>query len=138
MKASFYRELDHTADLCLAVWGATRADLYANAALALGDVLEFSFDEPSLPVQQDVTLTAPDPETLMIDWLSELLFWSEQNRAAWQRIELLSASPIELRARVLGIEPARARREIKAVTYTGLRVLQGPDGRWTATITFDI
>ena len=39
MSAPFYRELAHPADLCLEVWGATRADLFAHAAQALFETM---------------------------------------------------------------------------------------------------
>ena len=138
MSAAFYRELAHPADLCLEVWGATRADLYAHAAQALFEAIEFApLPEPQ-PASCQITLHAPDPETLLVDWLSELLYQSERELAAWQQFELTEISPTTLVASASGVCPSTPRREVKAVTYTGLEIRQDEGGRWSAIVTCDV
>lgn len=138
MAESFFRELDHPADLCLAVWGASRAELFCHAAQALFQTLEFTIAEPSASATCAITLNAPDAETLMVDWLSELVYQSGRQRAVWQRFEINEMSATRLQAQVHGQGPAQPRREVKAVTYAGLEVEQQQDGRWSVTITFDV
>lgn len=138
MSAPFYRELAHPADLCLQVWGATRADFYAHAAQALFETIEFAPPPKPQPACCRLALHAPDPETLLVDWLSELLYESERQRAAWQQFEFTEISPTILLASVSGVRPSTPRREVKAVTYAGLEIRQDEAGGWSATITFDV
>jgi SHS2 domain-containing protein len=138
MSAPIYRELAHPADLCLHVWGATRADLYAHAAQALFEIIEFAPPPKPRPASCQITLHAPDPETLLVDWLSELLYQSERELAAWQQFEISEISPTALLASIGGVRPSTPRREVKAVTYAGLEIRQDEAGEWSATITFDV
>jgi SHS2 domain-containing protein len=138
MSAPFYRELAHPADLCLQVWGATRADLYAHAAQALFETIEFAPPPEPQPASCRIELHAPDPETLLVDWLSELLYESERQRAIWQRFEVTKVSSTRLHASISGVRPSMPRREVKAVTYAGLEIRHDEAGEWSATITFDV
>ncbi|NLX35551.1 MAG: archease [Chloroflexi bacterium] len=133
-----YTERPHPADLCLAVWGNSRAQLYRHAALALFETLGCTVGPGPQTVNHEIHLTAPDPETLLVDWLSELLYESERQQACWQRYTLHHVTTTVLQATALGIRPARPQREVKAVTYTGLEIVEDMGGRWTATITFDV
>ena len=82
---------------------------------------------------------APDPETLLVDWLSELLYESERQLAAWQQFELTEISPTHAAwPSISGVRPSTPRREVKAVTYADLEIRQDEAGRWSATITFDV
>ncbi|MEN6479439.1 MAG: archease [Anaerolineales bacterium] len=133
-----YRERAHPADLCLEVWGVDRAALYRNAAKALFETLDFCLAPTAEPASCSIALQAPDPETLMVDWLSELLYQSDIQRAWWHTFDLHQVTPTVLRGTVLGQRPATPRREVKAVTYTGLEISQDDRGQWSATITFDV
>ena len=73
-----------------------------------------------------------------MDWLSELLYQSERQLAAWQQFELREVSPTALAALISGVRPSTPRREVKAATYAGLEIRQDEAGRWSATITFDV
>lgn len=133
-----YRERAHPADLCLEVWGVDRAALYRQAAKALFETLDFCLAPTTETVTCSIALQAPDPETLMVDWLSELLYQSDVQRAWWHTFDLHQVTPTALRGTVLGQRPATPRREVKAVTYTGLEISQDDRGQWSATITFDV
>ena len=65
----------------------------------------------------------------------ELLYQGERQQACCRPACTTSAT--ELQATVQGVRPAR-RREVKAVTYAGLDVVEEALGRWTATITLDV
>ncbi len=133
-----FQELPHPADLCLAVWGESRAELYRYAALALFEALDCWVAPERQAATSEIHLHAPDPETLLVDWLGELLYQGERQQACWQTCTLHHLSATELQATVQGVRPARPRREVKAVTYAGLEVVEEAQGRWTATITLDV
>lgn len=88
--------------------------------------------------RHSVSLTAVDAESLLVDWLNELLYLHETTGDVFTRYELAAWSPTRLEATVSGGPPAqRPRLHIKAVTYHQLHVAQTAVG-WTADVFFDI
>ena len=90
------------------------------------------------PVSHVVALEAYDLETLLVDWLGELLYLSESKRACYTAFEIDHLEPTRLRATTQGLTNHVAHRGIKAVTFSDLRVTRQADGHYEATITFDV
>jgi SHS2 domain-containing protein len=93
---------------------------------------------------RELDVRASDVETLLVDWLSELIYRFDVDR--WlTRTADVSITPrgeqLSLHATVRGepFDPVRHRIKIliKAATYHGLSVRQTLEG-WTATVIFDI
>jgi len=71
-----YHEVEHTADRALYVWGARPPDLFAGAARGMYGLMA-DLDE-LVPIEwREVRLQAGDRETLLVDWLNELLFLTD-------------------------------------------------------------
>jgi SHS2 domain-containing protein len=135
MKRQF-EEIEHTADLAIQVWGSAMTDLFANAAYGMSCMLAETVEE-TLTVRKTIELAADDLETLLVDWLSELLFLGEQEDVVFTGIDELHISGNQLRATVRG-GPAHERRSaIKAVTFADLRIRETARGFETA-IVFDV
>ena len=107
--------------------GASPAELFQNAALAMMAIAAEtdSIDErEELPVE----LNAEDYESLMVDWLSEVLYLFDASRFAGRRFVVDEISSKGLRARLFGElrDPRRHPWEliIKAVTYHQLKVVE--------------
>jgi SHS2 domain-containing protein len=94
-------------------------------------------------VAAHITLEGPELDLLLVDWLSELLFRFEtaQFLVARAAVELVAADVYRLGARIEGepLDPARHPIKVllKAVTYHALEIKEH-EGRWTATVIFDI
>ena len=134
---------DHTGDIGVRISAATREELFAEAAAALTDsITDVATVEERETLQ--LTLTSPEMELLLLDWLSELLFRFDAQGWLTRRAEVsidARGTPLALDARLHG-EPLDARRHgvkvlVKAVTYHALRVEQVGD-LWEATVVFDI
>ncbi|WP_319521799.1 archease [uncultured Desulfosarcina sp.] len=135
-----YQLLDHTADLRMRVTGASRAELFQNAGLALADLI---CDPDTLTSTQTVGIdvTGDDPADLMVNFLRELLYlWTGKEKL----VKMVSISEVSDTALAAHIAVANydARRhtllnEIKAVTYHQISVEPVEDG-WQATVVFDI
>jgi SHS2 domain-containing protein len=134
-----WRLLDHTADVRLEVYGTDRGELFRNAAAGLTELLT-----PHLPVvaeqEVDVFLESVGAEELLVDWLREILFYSETRRLVFAGTDILELTDTTLKARVFlcaapnDLENAM---DIKGVTYHGLVVERGKDS-YCARIVFDI
>ena len=67
-----FEELDHTADALVRVRGATLSEVFADAGRAMFHVMYGPCEDRG--VMRQVSLEAKDLESLLIDYLSELLF----------------------------------------------------------------
>lgn len=136
--------LDHTADVAFEVAAPSLDDVFAEAARAL---LETVTDPGTVraSLHRSFELAAPDLETLLVDWLGELIYVFEVDRqlfadAAVTVTEADGAPRLEAVARGEPYAPDRhpIRVQVKAVTYHRLEVACRPDGTWTARVVFDI
>lgn len=128
-----YEELRHTADVALRCTSPTLSGLFAAAAEGLASLIGPPEGElPSFPV----SLVAPDPETLLVDWLTELIYHSELSGGTFRRFEVQVSPILELEAQVWPAPLCERRWVVKAATYHGLSVTAGPEG-YSAEIVFD-
>jgi len=134
---------DHTGDLGITVTAPTREELFAAACLAFTAAIT----EPErIRAEQSLAcdLRSADLETLLVDWLSELVYRFDVDQWFTRRAVVAISDEdgrVHARATLHGerFDPARhaVKVLIKGVTYHKLSVRQTPDG-WTATVVFDI
>jgi len=128
-----FEELQHTADVALRCWGPDVSGLFTAAAEGLASLIgrPGAVKDPF-----SVGLSAPDVETLLVDWLTELIYHAERTGGTFCRVEVVISASHELQARVWPAEVVERRGVVKAATYHGLMVEPRPEG-CTATIVFD-
>ncbi len=131
-----FRELEHTADRAFVVRGGDLAELFVHSAQALFSA-GGAHGEVSLPVSRTVEVCGADLETLLVNWLNELLYLQETYGESYTRFEIQAFSDRRLRAAIYAAPGARARRVIKAVTFHGLRIERSADG-WEAVFVVDV
>ncbi|MGC9522180.1 MAG: archease [Anaerolineae bacterium] len=130
-----WEEVEHTADVAVRVWGDDLRDLFATAAGAMFSLAAVAGEGE--PVVQSVDLSTLDLETLLVDWLNELLYLHERERAVFTSFEFNALSETRLKATVVG-RPVRAyQAHIKATTFHNLEVIRRPGG-YVTEIVFDI
>ncbi len=146
-----YLEVEHTADRALWVWGGELSDLFAGAARGMYSLMG-DLDGLVATRWKTIELEALDPETLLVDWLNELLYLTEIE--GWlfldYRIELVSAEgdpqaggesevvpSAKLVARAGAVRAPVTKAHIKAATFHNLALVQESDG-WSTVITFDV
>lgn len=133
---------DHTADLGLRVHAADLDDLFRTAAEGLFDVIVANRRQVAEREQEEIVLIADSPESLLVDWLNELIFRAETGHKLFSRFDVrVAADGLSLRATVRGesIDPARhiLDHEVKAATRHGVSLVR--DGEtWLAEVILDI
>lgn len=140
MSAPTFELLDHPADIGFRVFGGTVAELFENAALALVSIaseVEGVEERCEYPLEAAGT----DYESLLVAWLSEVLYWFDGKRITFCRFRITEIGPGRLTAMGWG-EPRdpvrhRAKLIVKAVTWHQLRVAQATRG-WVAEVYLDI
>ena len=131
---------DHTADLGLRVEAPDLNTLFREAAEGLFAMMtdDLSSIRPNLTVPFAVSGT--DREYLLFDWLRGLLLYADEHRVLFGRFEVMvTDSGLTATAHGEPLDPTRHElaREVKAITYHGLKVEQTPAG-WLAEVIVDI
>jgi len=129
----------HDADVGVRGFGATVAEAFGGAALALIAAIT---DAPIAPNGRvEVTCEAPDIELLLVDWLNAIIYEMAVRRMIFGRFAV-EIENTRLRGTLWG-EAADAKRhapvcEPKGATYTALRVAKDADGLWSASCVVDV
>ncbi|MDD2901152.1 MAG: archease [Syntrophales bacterium] len=135
-----YRQLSHTADLGLRIWGSTPEELFENAGEALTAVLT---DRRRLRLRhiEEITVEAPDLEALLVAWLNHLLYLYDVDAFLGREFKVQGLSPQHLKALARGetYDPQRheSKTAVKAATYHHLEIAN-LNGGWQATVILDL
>jgi SHS2 domain-containing protein len=132
-----FKEIEHTADRALMIYGSDLQELLINAAVGMNSLLVQEYNDFSLQEEKSVELDAIDSESLLVEWLSELAFWAETELLVFHKFDLHSVSPTHIKATVRGNRVAQLENHIKAVTYHNLEIIQ-TDAGLTVTVVFDV
>jgi len=131
-----YEEIEHTADLALHVWGEDLKSLFVNAALGMFHLVgDCSQDPPQ--VHDHIKLEAPDKESLLVDWLNELLYLHEIHNACYYCFDIHDLTPTSIVADVAGNPIQKIRKGVKAATFHNLHISRSSSG-YETTIVFDV
>jgi SHS2 domain-containing protein len=135
-----FEVLEHPADIGFRAYGSTLAELYAASAIAL---LSIADDPEAAEPRHEYALSAEsgDRESLMVDWLNEVLYWYDGKRIAFRDFRIREFQEDSIAAVGIGeprdSERHRARLIVKAVTYHQLKIEQRGD-LWVAEVYLDI
>jgi SHS2 domain-containing protein len=132
--------LEHPADIGFRARARTQAELFEACAEALMAIaLEADRIEPREAYPAEAS--GHDAESLLINWLSEVLYLWDARRLALSRFRVLELSPGRVAGEALGepFDPERHRAKlvVKGVTYHQLRLGQDEQG-WHAQVFLDI
>ncbi len=134
-----YETFEHEADIGIRGFGGTIAEAFENAALALYSVMvNVQAIEPK--EKRSVTVSAPDRELLLIEWLNALLSLSDIERMVFSKFEVkIDGTALIGMAWGEGLDRERHQPhvEIKGATYYMLKVIE-EDGRFVAQCVVDV
>ena len=135
-----FQIIDHTADIGLIAYGETIQQLFSNAALGMFNLM-IKTNHIAESTQHEIKLRSPDRESLLIDWLNELLFVYYTRHIVLIRFNFELLSETTLKATCFGAtlnpEKRTLLREIKAATYHMLSIDETDSG-YKAEVIFDI
>lgn len=135
-----FRILEHTADIGFEALGATREEVFANAARALFHII-VELDSVELRETVSLRVEGADPPSLLVNWLSELLYLQDTEGWLFREFELNSLSEKSLAAVARGERADLSRHQlkllVKAITYHQLELEPTATG-WRAQVYVDI
>ena len=132
-----FEEIPHTADWSFRAFGRDLSDLFENAAHALFVLQGTRAHDNTSETPQVVEVSGIDYESLLVNWLSELLYLQESNRQVYTRFQIESLTPTSLHAQIFGLPLAHIDKLIKAITYHNLKIEKTTDG-WEAVVVVDV
>jgi tRNA nucleotidyltransferase (CCA-adding enzyme) len=135
-----WEHFDHDADIGVRGLGPTREAAFEQAALALtGVVTDPASVAPATAV--GIRCDAPDDETLLVEWLNQIVFEMATRRMLFGRFSA-AIDGLRLTATAWGEPVDQVRHEpaveVKGATYTAVRVTTGEDGVWVAQCVVDV
>lgn len=129
-------EVEHTADWAFRARGADLQQLFASAARAMFDLQARGHLTGAGAVEREVEVQGFDRETLLVNWLNELLYLQERHGETYSEFNIGEISEKPLQAHIRGRRSPGATRMIKAVTFHGLEIKRAAEG-WEATVVVD-
>ena len=130
-----FREVAHTADWEIEVWAPDLCMLIEQAARGMY-VLTGTRLASGPRLQRALLLPADDRESLLVGFLTELLYLSEVDGIGFDRFEL-RLDEESLSASLKGAHIESMQKEIKAVTYHRLSIRETEAGL-EANLVFDV
>ncbi len=127
-------EVPHTADVAIEVLGDSLDELFVNAAYGMLSIMEIKGQEKNMG-REKILLTEYDYESLLVAFLSEILFVVEQKRNPFNIQVKISGSQLESTFQSFSI--ISYIKEIKAVTFNQLNIKE-TNSQFKTRIVFDI
>lgn len=132
-----YEVVEHTADWAIRVYATDLGQLMFQAALGMAGLLVPDLGRVPTGVERKVEIDSLDAETLLVDWLSELAYWAEDEMLVITQVVIEKVSPTCLQAVVRGGRVTELNKHIKAVTFHDLEITETAGGL-EVTIVFDV
>ena len=139
MSRAGWAHFPHDADIGVRGFGATCAEAFEQAAVALTAIVTHA--EVKELVSMEVTCEASDLELLFVDWLNTIIYEMAVRNMLFAHFAV-SIEATRLQATLSGEAVDVARHapacEPKGATYTALRVVQDSEGGWSAACVVDV
>ena len=117
--------VNHTADVGIIAHGADIKQAFANAAKGLFSLIT-ELDNVQEVLHRDIEVTATDKESLLVEWLNELIYLFDVENIVFKRFDITELSDTQLKARSYGEKVDSSKHilktGVKAATYHMLKV----------------
>jgi len=133
-----FEEISHTADVKIRARALTLNDLFADAFLALMQVVYG--DDRKGGFSKEITIESDDTESLLCDFLSEVLFVAEVEGLVFSRAAIrIEGKRLSATLDGEAFDPARhsCGTEVKGISYSGLSIRKDENG-YMLDILFDV
>ena len=132
-----YEILEHKADLKIRAFGKDKKELFLNSMIGMFEGARYEEEVKSQKSKVKIRITSLDLPSLLVDFLSEILYLCETKKEVYQKVDFKKFTNNEIEATLIGKKLERMGVHIKGVTYHDLDVRQ-EKGTWQAVILFDI
>jgi SHS2 domain-containing protein len=131
-----FNPIEHPSDVGIIAYGKTPEELFENAAFGMFSLMA-DLNKVSPKKKVEIKIEAEDQETLLINWLNELIFNEDAHKMLFKEFKIKKLSNTQLEAEVFGekvnLNIHDIYRPVKAATYNQLQI-----GQNQAKIIFDV
>jgi tRNA nucleotidyltransferase (CCA-adding enzyme) len=140
MTNAYWEHYSHPADIGIRGFGPSKEEAFTQAALALTAIIaDLKTVEPKEEVK--ISCQDQDDEFLFVDWLNAVIYEMATRQMLFSRFDVSIGSE-HLLARVFGekidVKKHSPVVEVKAATYTDLKVGQDKNGDWVVQCVVDV
>ena len=139
-KEKKYRLTTRQSELAVKVTGGSQADLFANSAFALFDVMS-DMEQIEIKERMPLEVEGTDRDDLLVNWMRELLYLYQGSGYLLKEFVIREVKDTSVKAEVCGekIDPDRheIKQEITAVAYHQSRMTK-TGNQWTAQLIFEV
>ncbi len=135
-----YKLLPHTADVRIHVTGNSLGELFNHSLAGLCEVLNpgYKVKENEIEIYEKIEMDAVDSTALLIDFLSEALFYMYINAALLPVLKIQNLNNNYIIAEISGKKVDAFKEDVKAVTYHEAEIIENDKGQMETTIVPDI
>lgn len=139
-RRNYFEHYEHPADIGIRGIGESREAAFRQAAMAVtAAVVELDAVEPA--EQVDIELEIEDDELALVDWLNAVIYEMSVRGMLFSDFEV-SIKDKKLTAKAFGekidADKHKPAAEVKAATYSDLKVEQTGQGEWIAQCIIDV
>ena len=129
--------LANQTDLRIKINGASIKELFTNAVKALASILHHQEKYPAPKIKHKLKIKSNDLNSLLIEFLNELLKKSQINQEIYWNVYIPILSETELEAEILGDKIEIFDEDIKSLNHREAEIKK-ENNYYTITITLDI
>jgi tRNA nucleotidyltransferase (CCA-adding enzyme) len=139
-RRNYFEHYEHPADIGIRGIGESKQEAFRQAAMAVtAAIVELDTVQPA--EQVDIKLEIEDNELALVDWLNAVIYEMSVRGMLFSDFEV-SINGNKLTAKAFGekIDSHRHKpsAEVKAATYSDLKVEQNKQGEWIAQCIIDV
>lgn len=148
-QAKKFEVLERAADLRLKVFGSSPKELFRNALYSLGYTQKPEIVGQSAVgafirrlrgrrVTEDFLIESMDYNTLLVDFLSDVLSRSDSQNAVFFDVKFTAFSENKIEGRIYGVKVDDFSKNVKAVAYHEVDIKEIEPGKWESLLVLDI
>lgn len=132
-----FKILPHRADLKIVAFGNTKEELFKNCMIGMFSLAHYEPEKNSHKVVRSIKIQSFDTQSLLVDFLNELLYLAETKKEVYTDIDFKKFTENKIVATVKGKRLKRMGIHIKGVTHHGLSITQR-GRKWKVVVLCDI
>lgn len=133
-----FETLEHTSELKIRAFGKTKKELFLNMMKGMTAALRPKVKRKNEKVKRTITLTSLDIDTLLVDFLSEVLYLTQVEREVYTNATFKSFSDTYLEAELTGQKAESFAEDIKAATHHGVNIHKNKNILYQVDVIYDI
>ncbi|MBI5547567.1 MAG: archease [Deltaproteobacteria bacterium] len=138
MEKAHHQFEEHVSEVKMRLFAPSLRELFAEGAIALAEVVAESAPAGAEAVEP-VAVRARDIEALLVEWLNELVYRTEQSGRVYTTVQIDRLCETRLEATIGGALAGALKTPVKAATFHELQVVpvDGEEG-WMASVVLDV